>query len=262
MLLAEIHGKTLEEGRNGEDYLTSAVFGHLRYVPPGAFWADALGRARTAADATFATLVTRDGGPPITSYKRLVVHFWPRRPTYGEPDLILAFTGEGLPSLIVLVEVKLGAEKSGTGERDQLVRYLDLLDDAVVVAALGLPATTRRFVVYLTPRDSSAELRESARLAPRREDRLFRLQWQDVLVAARLAALVAPEPARTVLMDVARFLAALGLEYFGGFKDVPALAAFEPQSADFAVTSPARFRGFADCAALAAFEVQIGGWVP
>ena len=36
MLLAEIHGKTLAEGRNGEDYLTSAVFGHLRYVPSSA----------------------------------------------------------------------------------------------------------------------------------------------------------------------------------------------------------------------------------
>jgi hypothetical protein len=31
MLVAEIHRKGLEEARNHEDYLTSTVFGHLRY---------------------------------------------------------------------------------------------------------------------------------------------------------------------------------------------------------------------------------------
>ena len=38
MLLAEILGKRLEATRNSEDYLTSAVFGHLRYIEPGLFW--------------------------------------------------------------------------------------------------------------------------------------------------------------------------------------------------------------------------------
>ncbi len=38
MLLAEIHGKHLADARDDEDYLTSSVFGHLRYIPPGSFW--------------------------------------------------------------------------------------------------------------------------------------------------------------------------------------------------------------------------------
>jgi hypothetical protein len=41
MLAAEIHGHSVPEARNSEDYLTSTVFGHLRYIQPGPFW-DAL----------------------------------------------------------------------------------------------------------------------------------------------------------------------------------------------------------------------------
>jgi hypothetical protein len=47
LLIAEIHGKRLPEAEGQEDWLTSAVFGHLRHVAPGAFWADFLDRART-----------------------------------------------------------------------------------------------------------------------------------------------------------------------------------------------------------------------
>lgn len=34
MLLAEIHCKIVREALDNEDYITSAVFGHLRYIPP------------------------------------------------------------------------------------------------------------------------------------------------------------------------------------------------------------------------------------
>ena len=47
MLIAEIHGKRFPEAEGQEDWLTSAVFGHLRHIAPGAFWADLLDRART-----------------------------------------------------------------------------------------------------------------------------------------------------------------------------------------------------------------------
>jgi hypothetical protein len=45
MLVAEIHGKRVHEVQDREDYLTSAVFGHLRYIQPGLFWACLFGRA-------------------------------------------------------------------------------------------------------------------------------------------------------------------------------------------------------------------------
>jgi hypothetical protein len=40
MLVAEVHGKRVAEAQDAEDYLTSAVFGHLRYIPPSVFWPD------------------------------------------------------------------------------------------------------------------------------------------------------------------------------------------------------------------------------
>jgi hypothetical protein len=46
MLIAETRGKSAAEVQNNEDYLTSAVFGHLRYVPPNAFWRELFAQAR------------------------------------------------------------------------------------------------------------------------------------------------------------------------------------------------------------------------
>lgn len=40
-------------------------------------------------------------------YERLDVHFWPRHARYGEPDLLLCFSGGGQAPLAVLLEVKL-----------------------------------------------------------------------------------------------------------------------------------------------------------
>lgn len=42
MLLVEIRGHALNAAIGDEDYLTSVVFGHLRYVPPSVFWEDFL----------------------------------------------------------------------------------------------------------------------------------------------------------------------------------------------------------------------------
>jgi len=46
MLVAEAHGKVCEAAQGHEDSLTSAVFGHLRYVRPGRFWEKFLGAAK------------------------------------------------------------------------------------------------------------------------------------------------------------------------------------------------------------------------
>jgi hypothetical protein len=60
VLLAEIHGKTLEVARDNEDYLTSAVFGHLRYVAPGLFWDELLKRAKGLPGPLIHLRLTRD----------------------------------------------------------------------------------------------------------------------------------------------------------------------------------------------------------
>ena len=159
-----------------------------------------------------------DAGRPSSVFTQLKVYFWRKHKTHGEPDLLLVFRADGRSPLVVLIEAKLLSEKSGTGDRDQLVRYLRVLGDLGEVD-VHVPAQADRYLIYLTPRESLAELEDSA---ARTDDpakdrpRLFRLQWQDVLEAADKAWPSSPEPACTILTDVACFLRELGLEYFKG----------------------------------------------
>lgn len=266
MLLAEIHGKVLEAARDNEDYLTSAVFGHLRYVPPGSFWDDLFTRARglPGADGQEPSLgrILADAGRSPSAYSRLEVHFWRRHATHGEPDLILVFTAEDRPPLVVLVEVKLWSVKSGTGDRDQLVRYLRVLDDLGAVK-IQVPAQADRYLVYLTPRESLTEMTDSAAIvndSARDRSRLFRLQWQEVLEAAKAGWPDSPEPSRTILADVACFLRALGLEYFRGMSRLDALPLLDDGFGAFYTAGLSGFRGMTREPGLDFFEIRKGGW--
>lgn len=266
MLLAEIHGKALDTARDSEDYLTSAVFGHLRYVPPGPFWDDLLGRSRGlpgpgAEEASLGRLLA-DAGLRPSAYSRLKAHFWRGHATHGEPDLLLVFSAEGLPPLVVLVEAKLWADKSGTGERDQLVRYLRILEDFAAVK-VQVPPEASRYLVYLTPRESLAEVEDSAGRVDdpcRDRGRLFRLQWQDVLEAADAAWPRSPEPACTILADVAGFLRELGLEYFKGMSRLKELPLLDPSFGGFYAVGSRAFHGMSREPGFDCFEVCKGAW--
>lgn len=137
MLVAEIRGKTVPELEGIEDLITSSVFGHLRLVPPSAFWTDMFSRAKTVeGQSQTLTGNLQDKGFFVDQYERLDVIFWPNFDIYGEPDLLLTFSGGPQEPLLVLIEVKLNAGKSSRGEQDQLARYLRLLDDADCVPVL------------------------------------------------------------------------------------------------------------------------------
>ncbi len=45
MMQAELHGHSAREILTNEDYLTSTVFGHLRYLSPSIFWENLFSRA-------------------------------------------------------------------------------------------------------------------------------------------------------------------------------------------------------------------------
>ncbi len=208
MLLAEIHGKTVREARDAEDYLTSAVFGHLRYVPPAVFWPELFAAAGLVLPA---------------GATHLDVQFWPRTECGGEPDLILTFKYPDSPALVVVIEVKLWSGKSGVGERDQLIRYLR-----------GVPGA---LLVYLTPGDPFAEIADSlGTLIARPDDRhrLFGLRWQTLQDIARRTAATAPPPADLILRNVAEFLHRLGLSGFDGWKGYPDLSDLTPTRAPWA----------------------------
>ena len=241
MLMAEIRGKADASIADNEDYLTSTVFGHLRYVPPSTFWpqlfalakgCDECGMLRTLPDAM------AEQGIAFRSYSMLRVRFWQQHAMQGEPDLALVFSGRGVRPLVVLIEVKLWAGKSGSGEHDQLARYLQVLDDEKWLGDLDA-ADAFGFLVYLTPREAWTEVTDSLRASATPDadaKRLFRLQWQDVLDVASDTAPTAAEPARMILIDIRDFLDRRGLRYFRGFRPLPGLDDFEVKKARWCMT--------------------------
>lgn len=217
MLIAEIHGKRFPAAEGQEDWLTSAVFGHLRHIAPGAFWADFLDRARTIE--TGVSLYSRlyADGIRLNQYSKLDTHFWKSWENYGEPDLILCFSGGNQPPLIIVVEVKLDSGKSAIGENDQLKRYLQLLDDRHALRLL-FPESNHRYLIYLTRIFSKLEIADSIRASVSAgvcdaQDRMFGLQWQDVLESSSANSVGEP-----LLDEVAQFLKIRGFEAFRGFR--------------------------------------------
>lgn len=258
MLLAEIHGKRVEEAQNSEDYLTSTVFGHLRYLPPEIFWESLLRYARdTTAQETALTEVVCSGGLTISSYTELSIRFWPHFPGIGEPDLVLDFSAPDTPGLTIVVEAKLFAGKSGTGEDDQLARYLTMRPRAPNGVAL---------LVYLTPRDSLAEINESLASRPDLEQhrwRMFRLQWQHILLAADQGARGEHGLHAVILSDVAAFLRRRGLMFFDGFRYYESLGELAPGDGAFYRSENAvsdSFSGMTMLAPLEDFPIERGGW--
>jgi hypothetical protein len=267
MLLAEIHGKRLEATRNSEDYLTSTVFGHLRYIAPSLFWNDLLTMARglpnkEGLELSLGQCLAGSGCSPSV-YSSLQTHFWKIHPSHGEPDLILIFSGAEVPPLILLIEVKLSSEKSGTGDNDQLARYLRILDDLDTVG-IHVPVGAHRYLIYLTPQDSIVELMASADClgdSQIQRNRLFRLQWQDVLEVAKLTKQHYQDPVSLILNDVVAFLRERGLEYFCGMGRLNGLPHFEGSQGGFYHAAHSGFNGLTFEANLEHFEIQKGEWL-
>lgn len=218
MLLAELHGKRFPDAEGQEDWLTSAIFGNLRHVPPSLFWKELFDRAlNTHIPSTSLTSALDRLGVSFASFTEFRTVFWKNCWNYGEPDLILRFTGPNVPPLIVLIEVKLNSTKSGTGDNDQLARYLALLDDHTALPEWRC-AEDHRFIVYLTRAYARQEIEESisASRKPHADIRIFGLEWRDVLETAAQNSQSNP-----LLAEVAGFLKGRGFEAFRGFRHSP-----------------------------------------
>jgi hypothetical protein len=265
MLIAEIHGKVIPEAQGDEDQLTSAVFGHLRYVPPGRFWTRLFSRAMSppvGGQCLSVQQVAAESGRNLDSFDSLEIHFWPSHPDLGEPDMAMCFTGRRQKPLVVLVEAKLFSPIGGCGQGNQLVRYLRITDDLTRLQP-PLPGDALVLVVYLTRKEAITEVQDSLAIygnTPANRRRLFRLQWQDVCQVIEETLQEPEQPlARRVLTDVDEFLRRRGLNYFNGFWPVEGLK--DVQSVDGSFYRPdAIFSGFRLVDGLAEVRVVRGGW--
>jgi hypothetical protein len=238
MLLADIRGHSLVEAQDDEDYLTSAVFGHLRYIPPEYFWERLLSHARGLPDTQDQRSLDefiRNSGRRLSEYSSLKVLFWPAHRRRGEPDLLLSFNGIGLRPITIVIEVKLWSGKS-SGDEDQLIRYLQILDELQDFWESKLPEDSLGALVYLTPRESMEEILESLKSSrnpniDRR--RVFRLQWQDFIDACSETLPTGDSRTDMILGDVQSFLRTRGLGYFTGFRRIAPPPAFRVRRACF-----------------------------
>jgi hypothetical protein len=217
MLLAEIHGKRFPEAEGQEDWLTSAVFGNLRQVPPALFWPSLFERALTVETpgVSLASELSRIG-VELSAYTDLEMLFWKDCLKFGEPDLLLRFTGNAIRPLIVLIEIKLNSTKSGVGDNDRLAKYLALLDDAMTLPDWKC-GEDYRFLIYLTQTFAKLELEASVLASGRRDAvrRMFGLEWRDVLETSASEA-----NGGFLLLEVAEFLKGRGFEAFGGMRQL------------------------------------------
>ena len=78
MLVSEVRGgRSLKSAKNLEDYLTSAVFGHLRYLPPKCFWPSLFERAESSGDSSNLRHFLKASALDVARYESLDVDFWP-----------------------------------------------------------------------------------------------------------------------------------------------------------------------------------------
>jgi hypothetical protein len=260
MLVAECHGKVRSEVEHDEDYLTSAVFGHLRYICPPLFWHSLFMRAKASdVGETSLAATLQTAAIHFDSYTSVQVKFWPYSAGFGEPDMLLEFNGLDVPPVLIMVEVKLWAGKSGSGERDQLWRYLQLLDRISQKTSACFSA-----LVYLTPRDSLVEIEESlSHVANPQQyaNRLFRLQWQDVQAVARTSIGDARGSDQIILHDVGRFLKRRGLEYFSGFTQFEPMPDLEGDGRYYSRATSGHFTGMVCGECPDSFPILKGGWI-
>ncbi len=260
-MIAGIKGKDVREARDHEDSLTSAVFGHLRYLPPGVFWPRLFDKVRDATKdkRTLASVLANSDNFSLTQCAKLKIAFWPADcgKDIGEPDIILTFCNrDDLPLLTIVVEVKFHAEQSG----DQLARYMKLVKNP--------PASYKAdyvCLIYLTPRESLHEINKTIRADKKLEkfrDRMFRLQWQDVLDAANMKG-DRSFLHNTILADLVEFLRKRGLERFNGIQPVKKLELFNIKPAPWLLSDRSKdrqFNGMKESNALKTFAIKKGAW--
>jgi len=242
LLIAEIHGKYVPEARNFEDYLTSAVFGHLRYIKQSAFWDTLFDLAKSQPTAlgvmTASEQIRRAIGCSLSSFAALDIAFWPEH-EQGIPDLVLHFSGNHLRSLVILIEAKLTATKTGKEDRDQLARYLRILDSLGSLRP-PMPCDALGLAVYLTATDSRAEIVDSLAQYGDTEQarlRLFHLQWQDLIHAVDRTR-PSSEMDALIMDDVRTFLRKRNLEYFAGMEDAATIPLVLEEDGDFLRNEP------------------------
>lgn len=235
MFEADIAGK-LPEFADYEDYLTSCVFGALKYLPPNKGLLPVLAAAKNhRLDISLGHYCERES-IQLKAVTEAQFIFWPTSSKYGKPDLVAILRGAAR-SFVIPIEVKYFAGKHGEEEHDQLGRYYEALSTPSARTTFS-DSLIRQFsgellaVVYVTQFAATHEIEATLHQLESEgrtdaQKRVFHLKWQQVYRVIQDQSLREHDPLhRRVLVDIERLLAHRHLKPFAGFRGLePELSA-------------------------------------
>ena len=230
MFEAELRRK-LPELRTHEDYLTSCIFGALKYLPPDKGLFLLLNSAFNYRQGINLASYLKDQNLELENFDNVRFHFWPRSSIYGEPDLVLILEGS-VGIFLICMEIKYFSVKHGKNESDQLAKYYLAL--TTTEGRRSFKNETIRFfsgdllaLIYLTQFEAKREIEESLSFLETKgiqdaQDRFFHLRWQEVSKVIK-PFLLEPDYThkRIIYGDIDKLLEFRGLVPFRKFSLLP-----------------------------------------
>ena len=225
LIQAVLRGKSLGYEWK-EDVLTSTIFGLLKYIRPdmllipfieSAFLYD---EKRTKLwEELFSE------GIELRCYREIEYFFWAWNQYYGEPDLILIFRNHihGLDDLLLVVEAKFKSGKSGTNEKDQLVRYFEAINndiDNFTESSVSNFKGRKGLIIYLTEAQAHLDIAASNKIIQTRyqevEERVFHLRWHQLSKTTEKMYPFYTVYEKAMADDLIMYMDKLGLRHFFG----------------------------------------------
>ncbi len=231
MFEAELKRK-LPELRAHEDYLTSCIFGALKYLPPNdllfPFLNSSFNYRLNSSLENYLQFQNRE----LTNFDKVQFYFWPRSSTYGEPDLVITLEGS-LGSFLIPMEIKYFSEKHGEKEEDQLMRYYMALRTIEGRRTFNQEAI-RQFsgemlaFIYLTQFEAEHEIEDTLHILESKgirsaENQFFHLTWQEISKMVEQILLKEHEAyKKAIYSDIKELMTFKNLLPFTKFSDLPA----------------------------------------
>lgn len=227
----------LPEIKAREDYLTSSIFGALKYLSPKDGIFPVIGEAFNYKLKKNLNEHLNSTGVYLEDIKKVELCFWPKSIEYGEPDIVMILHGSN-KDYAIIIEVKYFSYKHGEGEEDQLKRYFIALSTNKNRATFACDAI-KNFsgdllaIIYLTQYEASEEIADTLDVLEKEgkkdvDDKFFHLKWQSV--ACVIENLLRNEKdlyRERIYDDIYKLLDFKNLTPFKGFSGLPEKIEFE-----------------------------------
>ena len=244
MIQAVLNGKS-KGYEYTEDILTSIVFGTLKYLRPDAVLIPFIESAFLYDEKrTPLWQKLNSEGIELRCYREIEYVFWTKHPKKGEPDLILVFKNHihDDEDFLLVVEAKFKSPKSGTEDKDQLMRYYEAISDDIEQFSEPLVSGfkgKKGFIVYLTESKAYLDISASNKLLKDKDrdisGNLFHLRWHQLYKTFEMMYSSYSTYEKSIVDELMAYMDKVGLRDFSGISlpDDSLLSAFLYDSSIF-----------------------------